>query len=119
MANEYVVGKVEDFPIGSHKVVQIGNREIGVFNKDGELFALPNLCPHQVGPLCDGRVSGTLVASKQTNYKPQWTHEGEIVTCPWHGLEFHIETGQCLAYSSIKLKTYTVTVDLGQVKVSV
>ena len=37
--------------------------------------------------------------------------EGEIVTCPWHGLEFEIATGRCLASPRLKVRTYPVVVD--------
>ncbi|MBP1155766.1 MULTISPECIES: Rieske 2Fe-2S domain-containing protein [unclassified Paenibacillus] len=113
-----IVGKVEDFPKGSHKVVKVKNREIGVFNIDGELYALPNLCPHQVGPVCEGRVSGTLAANKDTNWQKQWIKDGEIIACPWHGLEYEIKTGQCLAYQEIKLRTYKVEVQDGLVRLA-
>jgi nitrite reductase (NADH) small subunit len=43
----HVVGNLSDFPEGSHRVVRVGRREIGVFNIGGELYGLPNVCPHQ------------------------------------------------------------------------
>jgi nitrite reductase/ring-hydroxylating ferredoxin subunit len=52
---EHLVGAITDFPEGSHKVVKVGRREIGIFNVGGRLYGLPNLCPHQTGPLCEGR----------------------------------------------------------------
>ena len=55
---EYPIGRLEDLPPGSHRVVRAGNRELGVFNIAGELHAIPNLCPHQRGPLCTGRSVG-------------------------------------------------------------
>jgi nitrite reductase (NADH) small subunit len=114
---EYVVGTVEEFPEGTHKVVKIENREIGVFNVKGEFYALPNLCPHQVGPLCTGKVSGTLVANKDTNWQKTWDREGEIVYCPWHRLEFDIKTGECLAFPDIKIRSYKVKVENGTITV--
>ena len=44
---EAVVGRLTDFPEGTHRVVRVGRREIGVFNIRGRLYGLPNLCPHQ------------------------------------------------------------------------
>jgi nitrite reductase (NADH) small subunit len=114
-ANENILGKAEDFPVDTHKVVKVKNREIGVFNIKGSLYALPNLCPHQVGPVCEGRVSGTLTANKDTNWDKAWIREGEIIACPWHGLEYDIKTGQCLAYADIKLRTYKVEIQDGLV----
>ncbi len=116
---EYIVSDIDDFPTGSHRVVTIGNREIGVFNVEGQFYALPNLCPHQLGPLCRGRVCGTLKASAASNWKPKWVYDGEIITCPWHGLEYHIPTGQCVAFPEIRLRTYEVFVDDGQIKIRI
>lgn len=119
MPTEYIVGKLEDFPIGSHKVVKVKNREVGVFNVNGELYALPNLCPHQVGPLCEGKVAGTLTANKDTNWKREWIKDGEIVACPWHGLEYDIKSGECLAFPKMKIRTYKITVEDNQIKMTI
>jgi nitrite reductase/ring-hydroxylating ferredoxin subunit len=113
-----VVGRVSDFPPGTHAVVRIGRREIGIFNIDGRLFGLPNVCPHQTGPLCTApRTTGTLESSGETGWIPRWVHDGEVVVCPWHGLEFHVPTGQCLAFAGIRLRTYPVTVEGDDVQV--
>ena len=108
---EHVVGDVSDFPEGSHRVVKVGRREIGIFNIGGKLYGLPNVCPHQTGPLCEGKaLTGTLVARREG-------YEGEIVACPWHGLEYHVPTGRCLAFPNINLRRYEVLVEDGKVKV--
>jgi nitrite reductase/ring-hydroxylating ferredoxin subunit len=117
---DVVVGALADFPPGTHKVVRVGAREIGVFNIAGELYGLPNICPHQTGPLCEGRAAtGTLAADADSGWAPQWVMEDEVIACPWHGLEYHVPTGQCLAYPEITLRRYPVTVRDGEVVVSV
>jgi nitrite reductase (NADH) small subunit len=117
---EYPVGSVDDFPEGSHHVVRAGRREVGVFNIRGRFFGLPNLCPHQTGPLCESRrTHGTTVATAETGWQTAWGMEGEVVACPWHGLEYHVPTGQCLAFPEIRLRTYPVSVRDGQVIVTV
>src|SRR5215213_7670261 len=117
---EHIVGDVSDFPAGSNRVVTVGGRQIGIFNINGEFYGLPNVCPHQTGPLCEGKTTtGTLVANEENDWKIEWAYEGEIVACPWHGLEYHIPTGRCLAFSNIKLRTYEVLVEDGKVKVRV
>ena len=114
----HVVGSVEDFPIGEHRVVTIGRREIGIFNIGGELHALPNICPHQTGPLCEApTTTGTLAATAEHDWKPEWIYDGEVVACPWHGMEFHVPTGQCLALREIRLRRYDVCVEDGRVVV--
>ncbi|MQA83845.1 MAG: Rieske 2Fe-2S domain-containing protein [Streptosporangiales bacterium] len=115
---EHVVGKVNDFPEGTHTVVRVGRREIGIFNIRGEFYGLPNICTHQTGPLCEGKkTGGTLVAREEDDWKPEWAYEGEIMACPWHGLEYHVPTGQCLAFPEIRLRCYQVVVEDGEVKI--
>ena len=117
---EHVVGDLSEFPENSHKVVKVGRREIGIFNIGGEFYGLPNICPHQTGPLGEGKTTtGTLVARKVNDWRFEWDYEGEIVACPWHGLEYHVPTGRCLAFSNIELRTYEVVVEDGKVKVRV
>jgi len=114
---EYTIAPVSEFPPNTHRVVKVGRREIGVFNVDGSFYALPNLCTHQLGPLCTGKVSGTVISSRETQWKLQWGLDNEIVTCPWHGVEYHIKSGTCLAFPEIRLRTYEVWVEDEQVKV--
>ena len=112
------VGDLSDFPEGTHKVVKVGGRQIGIFNIRGKFYGLPNVCPHQTGPLCEAKVvSGTLIATKETGWKSEWVHDGEIIVCPWHGLEYHVPTGQSMAYPNIRLRRYEVVVEDDKVKV--
>jgi nitrite reductase/ring-hydroxylating ferredoxin subunit len=118
--DECVVGTLDELPPGTHRVVTLGRREIGVFNIDGVLYALPNRCPHQGGPLCRApATTGTLVeqANDDGTRSFTWAQEGEIVRCPWHGLEFHVPTGQCLAFPQTKLRSYEVVVEDSQIVV--
>ena len=117
MPREYTVGRAADIPEGNHRVVRAGNREVGVFNIGGRFHAIPNLCPHQRGPLCEGGISGTIDYGPHTGWKLDWIHEGEIVTCPWHSLEFHVPSGRCLALPHVILRTFEVRVHDEEVKV--
>jgi nitrite reductase/ring-hydroxylating ferredoxin subunit len=119
-SDEQAVGRIEDFPPGSHRVVDVGARQIGVFNIDGTLHALPNICPHQAGPLCTAsRLTGALRADASDDWRPAWRHEGEIITCPWHGLQYHVPTGQSLHYKQVRIRRYEVSVRDGQVFIRV
>ena len=116
---EVTVCAVEELPEGTHRVVRAGRRELGVFNIRGELHAIPNLCPHQRGPLCDGSVSGALDCGPHTGGRLAWIWDGEVVTCPWHSLEFHVPTGQCLALPDVRLRKFGVRAVDGDVRVRV
>ena len=113
----HIVGPESDFPVGSHRVVTVRNIQIGIFNVDGTLHALPNVCPHQFGPLCTGTVNGTMVCNAETGWQRTWAMEGEVIVCPWHALEFNVTTGQCLAYPDRRLPTWEVTVQDGQISI--
>jgi 3-phenylpropionate/trans-cinnamate dioxygenase ferredoxin subunit len=108
---EYAVAKVGDVPEGTHIIVEARGREVGIFNVRGSYYALPNNCFHQNGPVCRGNVSGAVTASAETGWQRVWAHDGEIVMCPWHALEFNVTTGQCLAYPNKRLITYPVKVE--------
>ena len=116
MSREYPIGKAGDLPEGHHRVVRVAGREIGVFNIRGGFHGLPNLCPHQRGPLCAGGVSGTIDYGPHTDWKLAWIWEGEVVTCPWQSLEFHIPSGRCVAFEEIRLRTYEVRVVDGELR---
>lgn len=111
---EFVVGAVADLPPGSSTIVypEKVKSGVGVFNIDGEYYALKNTCPHMGGPLCKGRVRGTTEAA--TDGKKiglHWVRDGEVVACPWHHWEFDIRTGKTLFASRQKVRSYQVTVE--------
>src|SRR5439155_21585233 len=85
MASHAVCGLAE-LPAGQRRIVEVEGRSIGVFNVHGSLYALPNVCPHQGAPLCLGLVTGLMRPSAPGVF--EWTREGEILRCPWHGWEF-------------------------------
>jgi nitrite reductase (NADH) small subunit len=116
---EHIIGPVSDFPSGSHRVVQLGRVAVGIFNVDGQFHALLNICPHQFGPLCEGTVNGTTACSAETDWQFAWVRQGEIVTCPWHGIEFDIASGKSLSSPKLMVRTYQVVVEDGLVKLTV
>jgi nitrite reductase (NADH) small subunit len=117
-STDHVVGTLSDFPEGSHRVVDVAGRQIGIFNIRGELFALPNVCPHQTGPVCEGKiVTGSFRSSPETGWRPEWVHDGEVIICPWHGLEYHVPSGRCLAYPHVRLRRYQIVVEEDRVAV--
>jgi len=119
MKQKVVVGPVGEIPPGERKVIEVGRRQIGVFNVGGEFFAVANSCFHQRGPLCRGLLSGTLAADADSGFLPEWRLDGEVLICPWHSLEFHIRTGRCLAFPGRRVPTYEIEAVDGMLTVSV
>ena len=114
----YVVGRVEDLPPGAMKLVPVGKFGVGVYNVNGDLYALTNYCPHRGGPLCTGRVIGWAEPGDNP-WEIRWTREGEIVRCPWHQWEFEISTGSAIVYQDTRrpysIRMYPVVVEDGEI----
>lgn len=109
---KYIAGAIEDIPPGSRKIVEIGGRSIGLFNVNGTVYALRNRCPHQGGPLCEGRHTGFLEATAPGEF--QYTRRGEFLRCPWHGWEFDITTGRSwVDPARLRTSRYPVSVQIG------
>jgi nitrite reductase/ring-hydroxylating ferredoxin subunit len=104
---------------GEHGVFEVAGRQFGIFNVGGSYYALPNACFHQNGPLCRGKVSGTLQADAASGFRTEWRLDGEVIICPWHSLEFHVRTGQSLAYPDRRLPTHAVRVRDGRILLTV
>jgi nitrite reductase/ring-hydroxylating ferredoxin subunit len=118
MTAEYTVGAATEIASGEHRVVEVAGRTVGIFNIAGSFYALPNACFHQNGPLCRGILSGTLQADDASAFRAEWRLDGEVIVCPWHSLEFHIKTGQSIAYPKRRLPTYPVRVENGMLRLT-
>ena len=103
----YEVCRTSELPPGEKKIVETEKLAVGVFNVDGEYYALANVCPHQLAPLCRGRITGDVVAPRVGEY--ELVREGEIIQCPWHGWKFDIATGESI-FNPHKLSTPTFDV---------
>ncbi len=116
MARHAIAG-IEDIPPGGRKIVKIEGREVGVFNLGGTFYALKNVCPHQGARVCLGKVSGTTLPSRVHEY--DYGLVGQILRCPWHGWEYDVTTGRSVFDPNVKVVTYPVAVEDGQIFVSI
>lgn len=112
----FVVGQA-NLQLGERRIIMVDGKCIGVFNVGGEYFALHNRCPHMAGNLCEGPITGTTLATDQTEFI--YGLSGEIVRCAWHGWEFNIKSGQCLVDSRMRARTYPVTIENEQLVVHI
>jgi nitrite reductase/ring-hydroxylating ferredoxin subunit len=119
---EVRVGKTSDFEDRGRKVVAHGDVEVGVFYVDGEFYAWHNKCPHQGGPVCQGRLYGLVeepVAADGTVGALRYA-EGQLnIVCPWHGYEYNVKTGRHPGHDRIGLRPAEVQVREGEVYVIV
>ncbi len=113
----YIVAATDEIPPGGRKIVAVAGRSIGIFNLGGEFFALRNRCPHQGGPLCEGKTWGAVRA--RAPGEVEYTRAGEILTCAWHGWEFDIRTGQSWCDPErLRVRRYEVSVEPGDALVA-
>ena len=101
MAEWIEVGTVQDCPPGSMIEAVVGEAIVVVANVDGEFYAMDGICAHQGGPLA----SGTL--------------EGCKLTCPWHGWQYDVRTGQQLLSDNIRQAAYRARESAGTIQVEI
>jgi len=108
---EKFIGKASEFKDGDRRIVLLGETEIGVFRENGQFYAYSNYCLHQGGPACEGLT----IAKVEERILPDNTSRGLYFSdvelhfvCPWHGYEYDMKTGECVADRRLKLKRYQV-----------
>jgi len=106
---QYSVARASETEPGARQFVEVKGHSIGIFNVNGRFVAALNLCPHELAPVCRGRVGGTTLPSPPGEYR--WGKEGEILACPWHGWEFDLLSGRALADGRVRLRFYPVSVE--------
>jgi nitrite reductase/ring-hydroxylating ferredoxin subunit len=75
----------------------------------GELCALRDICSHQGARLSNG----TLEAAVVGHYR--LLADRAVMRCPWHGYEFDVSTGLCVADPTERVRAYPVSVEDGVV----
>jgi len=80
MARFVKVVNVGEMESGEMKAVQINGHEVLVARVGNEYYASDNRCPHMGGRLSQGQLQGT------------------IVTCPRHGSQFDLSSGEVVRW---------------------
>jgi 3-phenylpropionate/trans-cinnamate dioxygenase ferredoxin subunit len=100
MAEWVAVARVEDFPPGTVRTLEIGGTPIAVFNLSGRYYAIEDICSHEAETLSGGEVAG------------------EEIICPRHGAHFSILTGAARSPPAYEpVATFPVRVEDGMVRV--
>jgi len=96
------VGRAEELPPGSVKIVHAGEISVGVYNLGGEFYAIEDRCSHDNGPLCEG----------------EFDPEEGFAVCPRHGAHIDIRSGSPLTLPAVlPVETFPTVVEDGIVKV--
>lgn len=121
MADLYI-GKEDEFGDRERKIIAEEDLEIGVFRVDGEFYAFENMCPHQGGPVCQGKILNRVeevIAEDKTSQGLRFSKDEIHIICPWHGYEYNIKTGRHPGDRKVRLRTYEVKIKDGDVYVVV
>lgn len=94
------VAPVEDLAPGEHRVVDLDDQSVAVFNLGGEYCAIEDRCTHDGAPLTGGRV------------------EDGVIICPRHGARFCLRSGAVLSPPAYEpVLTFPVRMHEGRVQV--
>lgn len=94
---KFPVCAVSEIGEGKQFRFELDGREFMICNRDGNFHAVDGVCPHRGALLIQGDVSGT------------------TVSCPWHGWEFDIVSGEGMTNPSSSLCKHPVTVENGTI----
>jgi nitrite reductase/ring-hydroxylating ferredoxin subunit len=93
MAGFVKMATLDDLVPGTSREVEHDGRIYALFNVDGVSSVIDGICPHQGGPLAEGALDGT------------------IVTCPWHGWQFDVRSGETTLRGKLKQPVFEVKLD--------
>ncbi|MEU4893303.1 Rieske 2Fe-2S domain-containing protein [Streptomyces sp. NPDC044780] len=117
-----LVARSDDVAEGGRQVIELGNDvQIGLFRFKGKLYAYENLCPHQGGPACQGRmVDGVRERIEEGGRSAglAFDKDDPHIVCPWHGFEYRLTTGEHAGVPSIRLRGFGVREEGGDIHVA-
>lgn len=119
---EHFVCNISELAEGDVRIFEGGGVEIGVFHHRGGYYAYQNLCPHQGGPACEGRRLPQVVdvIGEGGIFLGQRFDEDDVhIVCPWHGYEYHLETGEHVCKATVKLRKFDVATRDGGIYVHI
>ncbi|MDE2236009.1 MAG: non-heme iron oxygenase ferredoxin subunit [Gammaproteobacteria bacterium] len=100
MAAWEIIACVEDIPPGEYKTIDLNDVLIAVFNIGGSFYAIEDVCTHDGGILTGGPLNGC------------------VITCPRHGAQFDVRTGEVLAEPAYEpVATFPVRIVDGMLQV--
>jgi len=101
MAEFIKVAGVDELAEGSTLALEADGELICLAKVEGCIYAFTDNCTHISGPLNEGEL------------------EGHVLTCPWHGAQFDVRTGQVLrGPARQEILTYPVKIEDNAVLIS-
>lgn len=101
MSDWHKLAAVSEIPEGTGKEFTAAGRIVALFHVQSQFHAIDGICAHQGGPIAKGQL------------------DGEIVTCPWHGWQYDVRSGQHCLNPRICQTAFEVKVENGEIYVRV
>jgi len=96
------VAAQDELAAGQRRIVETEIGPIAVFNLDGELFAIADVCTHDGGELASGKC------------------EGDQIICPRHGARFCIRDGRALSPPAFEnIETFALRIEENVIQVDI
>ena len=96
------IAPADELPNGERLFVEIESKPLVIFNIAGQFFSIGDVCSHDDGPVGEGDI------------------EGFNITCPRHGAEFDVRTGQVVSMPAVvDIPAYPVRVVDGMIQVGI
>jgi nitrite reductase/ring-hydroxylating ferredoxin subunit len=119
---EVLVAPLAEMADRDRRVIAVDGVEIGVFRIGDAIHAWQNRCPHQGGPVCQGKLMPRVeqpLGPDQAALTMRFSETTVHLVCPWHGYEFDLATGQHPGHAGTRLRRFRTLVRDGQVYVLV
>jgi len=103
MADFVTVAQLSAIEPGAGLRIEVAGKEISLWNVDGAIYAIEDICTHEEAYLSEGYVTDNC-----------------CVSCPLHGAEFDLKTGKARTLPATEpVATYAVRVVGDDVQVAV
>jgi nitrite reductase/ring-hydroxylating ferredoxin subunit/Fe-S cluster biogenesis protein NfuA len=95
------VASLDQIPPSGLLAVEVANKSLILYRQNSEITCYDNACSHLGQPLTKGKIENT------------------VLTCPSHGFQYQLTTGQCLTIPDVSLQSYEVKIKENKIFVKI
>lgn len=111
-----IVCRRDELGPGEMRTIMKGNAPVVVVcSAKEEYYAVRGVCPHQGGMLGAGQLAALTISDAPGVYRLAKTKQ--VLRCPWHSFDYDVKTGRCVGDPHLRVKTYPVSVENGEIVV--
>jgi nitrite reductase/ring-hydroxylating ferredoxin subunit len=88
------VGALDAFEERRPTVVEVDGREVGILRWNGDVFAVRNICPHMLAPVCRGTAMALITSDEQGRPQADATHKVRAYSTTVEGGRVRVMAGR-------------------------